>query len=168
MTVRHRQNNLQAIQIKRSVQLSLCSSHLYTTNANHREQVSTNILFNMKSYITTTIFAVLCFFTQEAKGKFVSYNQIENGDYEATVYYSSTTGQKSTYTLVVTVLNDAVTKIKFDNNGSVHTGYNNEGYSYSGGSLSFSRNFEREITGASTTVKVKYPNGTVQKFQIEI
>ena len=33
------------------------------------------------------------------QGQFVSYNQIENGNYEAVVYYSSTTGQKSTYEL---------------------------------------------------------------------
>lgn len=122
----------------------------------------------MKSYITITLFAILCFFTQEAKGQFASYNQIENGNYEASVYYSSSTGQRSSYKLVVTVFNDAVTKINFGNNGSVHSGYNNEGYSYSGGSLSFSRNSKGEITGASTTVKVKYPNGTVQQFQIEI
>lgn len=122
----------------------------------------------MKSYITTTLFAVLCIFTQEAKGQFVSYNQIENGNYEATVYYSSSTGQKSTYTLVVTVFNDAVTKINFGNNGSIHSGYNNEGYSYSGGSLSFSRNSKGEVTGASTLIRVKYPNGTVAQFQIEI
>lgn len=122
----------------------------------------------MRSYIIASLFTLLCFFTQEVKGQFVSYNQIENGDYEASIHYSSTTGQKSTYTLVVTVFNDAVTKINFSNNGSVHSGYNNEGYSYSGGSLSFSRNSKGEITGASTNIKIKYPNGTIAQFQIKI
>ncbi len=127
-----------------------------------------NTFIIMRSYIITALFAISCFFTQEAKGQFASYNQIENGDYEASVYYSSTTGQNSTYTLVVAVFNDAVAKISFGNNGSVHSGYNNEGYSYSGGSLSFSKNYKGEITGASTTVKIKYPNGTVTQFQIKI
>lgn len=55
------------------------------------------------------------------QGQFVSYNQIENGNYEAVVYYSSTTGQKSTYELIVTVTNDVVTAIHFGNSGSVHS-----------------------------------------------
>lgn len=122
----------------------------------------------MRNYISITLLAILCFLTQEAKGQYVPRNQIEDGNYEATVYYSSTTGQKSTYQLIVTVFSDAVTAIRFGNNGSVHTGYNNEGYSYSGGGLSFSKDYEGKITGASTVVRVKYSNGTVQQFQIEI
>ena len=122
----------------------------------------------MRNYIVATILAVLCLVTQEVKGQFVSYNQIENGKYEATVYYSSSTGHRAKYQLVVTVFNDVVTAIHFDNNGSVHSGYNNEGYSYSGGSLSFSRDYNGKITGASTTVEVRYPNGTKLLFKIEI
>lgn len=122
----------------------------------------------MKTYIVATFLAVLCFVTQEAKGQFVSYNQIENGKYEATVYYSSSTGHRTKYQLVVTVFNDAVTTIHFNNNGSVHSGYNNEGYSYSGGSLRFSKDYNGKITGASTTVEVKYSNGTVVQFKIEL
>lgn len=122
----------------------------------------------MRNYIVATILAVLCLVTQEVKGQFVSYNQIENGKYEATVYYSSSTGHRAKYQLVVTVFNDAVTAIHFDNNGSVHSGYNNEGYSYSGGSLSFSRDYNGKITGASTTVEVRYSNGTKLLFKIEI
>lgn len=45
---------------------------------------------------------------------------------------------------------------------------NNSGYTYSGGQLSFSRDYQGNITGASTTVKVTYPNGTTQYFQIEL
>lgn len=123
----------------------------------------------MKSYIITFMLAILCFFTQETRGQqFVSYNQIENGNYEATVHYSSTTGQKSTYKLIVTVSNDTVTTIHFNNNGSVHTGYNNEGYIYTGGSLTFSRDYNSKITGASTIVKIKYSNGAVQQFKVEL
>ena len=119
------------------------------------------IPINMKSYIITFMLAILCFFTQETRGQqFVSY--------EATVHYSSTTGQKSTYKLNVTVSNDAVTTIHFNNNGSVHTGYNNEGYIYTGGSLTFSRDYNSKITGASTIVKIKYSNGAVQQFKVEL
>lgn len=122
----------------------------------------------MKNYITIVLLSILCLYTQEAKGQFVSYNQIENGKYEATVYYSSNTGHRTTYQLVVTVSNDTVVAINFGNNGSVHSGYNNEGYSYSGGVLNFSRDYSGKITGASTTVKVTYPNGTIQQFHIVI
>ena len=122
----------------------------------------------MRTHIVAIFLVVLCFVTQEAKGQFVSYNQIENGKYEATVYYSSSTGHRAKYQLVVTVFNDAVTAIHFDNNGSVHSGYNNEGYSYSGGSLSFSRDYNGKITGASTTVEVRYSNETKLLFKIEI
>lgn len=122
----------------------------------------------MKTYLKILSLTVLSLLATMAKGQFVSYNQIENGNYEAVVYYSSTTGQKSTYNLVVTVTNDAVTSIHFGNGGSVHSGFNNEGYTYSGGGLSFSRDYNGNITGASTTIKVTYPNGTIQYFQIEL
>ena len=68
----------------------------------------------------------------------------------------------------MTVSNDAVTTIHFNNNGSVHTGYNNEGYIYTGGSLTFSRDYNSKITGASTIVKIKYSNGAVQQFKVEL
>lgn len=45
----------------------------------------------MKNCITIVLLSILCFCAQETKGQFVSYNQIENGKYEATVYYSSNT-----------------------------------------------------------------------------
>lgn len=122
----------------------------------------------MKSYIITILLFVLCLFTQESKGQFVSYNQLSNGKYEATVYYSSTTRHQATYQLIVTVFNDAVTIIHFENNGSVHSGHNNEGYTYSGGTLKFSKDCNGKITGASTTIKVKYSNGTVVQYNIEL
>lgn len=122
----------------------------------------------MRNWIAISFVCILSFFSQRANAQFVSFNQIKNGKYEATIYYSSTTGEKSTYQLTVTVSNDNVTAIHFGNNGSVHTGYNNEGYTYYGGALQFSRDYEGNITGASTVIKVRYPNGTVQQFQVEI
>lgn len=95
-------------------------------------------------------------------------NVLKNGIYEATVYYNSSTGQKSRYTLNVKVADDRVTAIYFGNNGYVHVGYNNEGYSYSGGALSFSKGYNGEITGATTVVQVRYNNGAVQQFKIEL
>ena len=103
-----------------------------------------------------------------ANYKVETTNVLKAGGYNATVYYKSSTGQKSTYTLNVQVSNDAVIAINFGNGGSVHTGYNNEGYSYSGGSLSFSQDYNGNITGASTTVQIRYSNGTVELFQIEL
>ena len=114
----------------------------------------------MKKILSVLLLSLFTLLPMQVQGQFVSYNQIENGKYEAVIYYSSTTGQKSTYELVVTVTNDVVTAIHFGNGGSVHSGFNNEGYTYSGG--------HGNITGASTTVKVTYPNGTTQYFQIEL
>lgn len=107
-----------------------------------------------------------------AQAPFTTYksirNVLENGIYDATIYYSSSTGQKSKYTLNVKVVDDRVTAIYFGNNGSVHVGYNNEGYSYSGGTLSFSKSYNGEITRATTLVQIKYSNGTIQQFKIEL
>jgi hypothetical protein len=122
----------------------------------------------MKKILSVLLLSLFTLLPMQVQGQFVSYNQIENGKYEAVIYYSSTTGQKSTYELAVTVTNDVVTAIHFGNGGSVHSGFNNEGYTYSGGQLSFSRDYHGNITGASTTVKVTYPNGTTQYFQIEL
>ena len=77
-------------------------------------------------------------------------------------------GQRSTYQLIVTVKNDAVVAINFGNGGYVHDGYNNEGYTYSGGTLTFTTDYEGNIVRASTLVVVRYPNGTVQQFNISI
>jgi hypothetical protein len=62
--------------------------------------------------------------------------QLENGVYSATVkYYNSSTGTHSTYTLDVEVESNRVVAIDFGNGASVHTGFNNSGYNYSGGDL---------------------------------
>lgn len=91
------------------------------------------------------------------------YTNIDNGWYEATVKYStSNTYTKSTYTLKVKVEYNSVTKIDFGNGGSVHSGYNNSGYYYSGGHLSFERNFNNEIVAATTRVTVS--EGSVYRY----
>ena len=91
---------------------------------------------------------------------FVTYESvyattIGNGNYKANVNYSSSTGQRSTYQLIVTVKNDAVVAINFGNGGYVHDGYNNEGYTYSGGTLTFTTDYDGNIVRASTLVVVR-------------
>ena len=93
---------------------------------------------------------------------------LKDGIYNASVAYSSSTGQRSNYTLKVKISNDSVVLISFDNGGSIHSGFNNEGYTYNGGALRFIRSYTGEITGASTVVEVRYINGLVQQFQIEL
>lgn len=81
---------------------------------------------------------------------------ISDGWYEATVKYSnSNTYTRSTYTLNVQVEADRVVKIDFGNGGSVHSGYNNSGYYYSGGYLDFQYDYNRNIVGATTRVTVQ-------------
>lgn len=85
-----------------------------------------------------------------------SYLTIEDGWYEATIKYSnSNTYTRSTYTLNVQVQSDRVVRIDFGNGGSVHSGYNNSGYYYSGGYLNFSYDFNGNIVGATTRVTVQ-------------
>lgn len=67
----------------------------------------------MKKILSVLLLSLFTLLPMQVQGQFVSYNQIENGKYEAVIYYSSTTGQKSTYELVVTVTNDVVTAIHF-------------------------------------------------------
>ncbi len=93
---------------------------------------------------------------------------IENGWYEATVKYSNyKTGTYATYTLNVKVEYGSVTKIDFGNGGSVHTGYNSEGYLYTGGYLSYKRNINGDIVAATTTVSISDTNG-MRNFEIRI
>lgn len=91
-----------------------------------------------------------------------------NGWYNATVQYSNySTGTNAKYTLSVKVEYDNVISIDFGNGGSVHTGFNNEGYIYSGGYLTFEKDFNGNITAASTTVTVSDNNG-LRYYKIRI
>jgi hypothetical protein len=55
---------------------------------------------------------------------------------------------------------DRVTAIDFGNGGSVHSGFNNSGYTYSGGSLSMKRDYQGNLVGATKRVSVSDSNGT--------
>lgn len=93
---------------------------------------------------------------------------IKDGWYSATVEYTNyNTGTHATYTLNVKVEYNSVVKIDFGNGGSVHTGYNNEGYVYSGGDLYFKKDYYGNINAATATVSISDTNG-IRVFEIEI
>jgi hypothetical protein len=100
----------------------------------------------------------------------VLYGGIDNGWYTATVKYMNyKTYTNSTYTLNVKVEYNSVVTIDFGNGGSIHTGYNNEGYIYSGGTLSFNRDYSSNtITSASTRVTMYEEGGNIRTFDIKI
>lgn len=76
----------------------------------------------------------------EKEADALGLNSVQDGRYKASVRYSNlSTGTESSYVLYVTVENDQVVKIHFDNGGELHTGYNEHGYTYSGGYLKGSR-----------------------------
>lgn len=88
-----------------------------------------------------------------------SVEALQNGNYYANVRYSNfSTGYSGNYTLVVAVEYNSVTAIYFGNGGYVHRGFNNEGYTWSGGYLS----------GNSATVTLFYQNGSSAQFHINL
>lgn len=94
---------------------------------------------------------------------------IDDGWYAATVkYLNYSTGTNSTYSLNVYVQYDRVTKIDFGNGGSVHNGYNNEGYLYTGGTLYFDTDYNGTITSATANVTISESNGSMHTYKIII
>lgn len=93
---------------------------------------------------------------------------IKDGWYSSTVKYSNyTSGTYKTYTLDVKVELNRVVIIDFGNGGSVHSGYNEYGYIYTGGYLYFERNLNGNIIAATTSVSVSDSNG-LRDFKIRI
>jgi hypothetical protein len=82
-------------------------------------------------------------------------------------YYNYNTYTKATYQLIVGVKYGSVSSIEFGNGGSVHSGYNNEGYYYSGGTLYAEKDYNGDITAYTATVTVKDSNGT-RTFKVTI
>jgi len=88
-------------------------------------------------------------------------SKISDGWYNSTVsYHNYNTGTESKYTLDVKVESDRVVKIDFGNGGSVHTGFNNEGYTYTGGFFTFEKDFYGNITAATASVSITNASGT--------
>ena len=100
--------------------------------------------------------------------KTINYGGIEDGWYNATVKYTNyNTGTNSTYNLKVKVEYGKVSTIYFGNGGSVHSGYNNEGYFYSGGYLSFETDYNGNTVAATTAVTISDTDG-MRYFKIRI
>jgi hypothetical protein len=91
---------------------------------------------------------------------------IKDGWYSATVLYHSGAAYAS-YTLKVYVQNDSVTIIDFGKGGTVHTGHNNEGYYYRGGSLYFEPDRNGNIIAATSTVAI-IDKKTIYYYKIRI
>jgi len=82
------------------------------------------------------------------------YNNFEDGNYYAIVnYYNPNTLTNNSYKLVVTVENDNVTKIHFDD-GYLHNGYNSSGYIWNGGSLDSYGTASVTIYGSNFSTRV--------------
>lgn len=93
---------------------------------------------------------------------------LEDGVYEVIVQYRSNTEHEATYKLNVYIRNDTVEKIYFNNGGSLHSGYNNSGYTYRGGGITFSTDYQGNITSGEARIQVDYGNGQWQYFVIHI
>jgi hypothetical protein len=94
---------------------------------------------------------------------------IEDGVYSATIeYFNYNTYTRSTYTLNVKVEDDRVVAIYFEDGGYIHTGYNDYGYTYSGGYLDYETNYNNQITEATTKVTLYKADGTIVTFDITI
>jgi hypothetical protein len=90
---------------------------------------------------------------------------LDEGWYKADIKYTcNSTNTSSDYVLKVYVSGDRVTKIDFGNGGSVHTGYNSEGYKYTGGGLNFEKGTSGKFKSVTTIVKVTSATGTSVKY----
>jgi hypothetical protein len=119
-----------------------------------------------KLFFITLVMLSLSMFSHSAKAQYVTYEpissvKIDDGWYRATVsYYNSATYRKSTYTLKVKVEYGSVTAIDFGNGGSIHSGYNNEGYTYSGGTLTQITDYQGNVTAVTARVMTSDRNGS--------
>ena len=114
---------------------------------------------------TTNVYATSI--SNNSANKF-GYFSLEDGWYNSTVKYSNyNTGTFANYRLKVKVEYERVTTISFGNGGSVHTGYNNEGYIYSGGYLEAERDYDGRVVAYTTKITVSDTNG-MRTFNIRI
>ena len=132
----------------------------------------------MKNLITVVLLSCFTFVSTAVTSAGGNYNLysvspnpygISDGWYNATVeYYNSSTYKRETYTLSVKVESNSVTAIDFGNGGSVHSGYNNSGYMWAGGYLSFQKDYSTgNIKSATANVSVSDSNG-MRTFDITI
>ena len=89
---------------------------------------------------------------------------LDDGVYELVVEYQSHTSHSAQYVLDVRIQNDTVTAIYFDNGGSVHSGYNNSGYTWRGGGIRWRTDYYGDITSGHAIIQVTYKSGGWQLF----
>lgn len=97
-------------------------------------------------------------------------DKVKNGWYKAKVTFKNPNTRKLERRMMqVMVESDRVVMIELGNNETVHAGYNNAGYDYRGGHLSFERDWSADIiTAAETTVMLTMKTGAVYKLEIRI
>jgi len=89
--------------------------------------------------------------------------------YIGTVFYLNLGNTyNAKYTLKVTVISGRIVKIDFGKGGSIHTGYNNEGYIYSGGDLIYKRDDDYDIVSASSTITIFDKNMKSKRYAVLI
>ena len=93
---------------------------------------------------------------------------LDDGIYELVVDYESHTSHRTRYVLEVRIQNDNVTAIYFDNGGSVHSGWNNSGYSWSGGGIRWNTDYYGNITSGYAVIQVTYQGGGWQLFTVRL
>lgn len=93
---------------------------------------------------------------------------LDDGIYELVVDCESHTSHRARYILEVRIQNDNVTAIYFDNGGSVHSGWNNSGYSWSGGGIRWSTDYYGNITSGYAVIQVTYQGGGWQLFTVRL
>lgn len=98
-----------------------------------------------------------------------TYQDIRDGRYNAIVeYFNYSTYTRATYQLVVGVEYGNVISIEFPKGGSIHSGYNNEGYYYTGGLLSKNTDYQGNIVSYTASVTVTENNSNILTFKITI
>lgn len=93
---------------------------------------------------------------------------LDDGIYELVVDYESNTSHRARYVLEVRIQNDNVTAIYFDNGGSVHSGWNNSGYIWSGGGIRWNTDYYGDITSGYAVIQVTYQGGGWQLFTVRL
>ena len=102
----------------------------------------------------------------EIKSAF-QFGTLEDGWYTCKVAYSSSSSYiRSTYSLPVKVQYGQVVEIEFGSGGSVHSGYNNSGYTFSGGTISLEKDYSGKIIGGTSTVTIRENNGGSKRYEI--
>ena len=92
---------------------------------------------------------------------------LDDGLYELTVEYQSNSTNYEIYTLEVRIKKDNITHIYFGNGGYVHNGWNNSGYTWSGGGIKWNVDYYGNIISGKAVIQLNYGNGRWQLFTIK-